>query len=73
MLICPFTTGRIEADAYRLTVYPAPENGLQRTSQIMLDKISPPLREKCGPVIGRLDDDQLTELTRRLVALVGAA
>lgn len=52
---------------------PTPENGLRLPSQIMLDKLSPAVRAKCGPVIGRLDDDPMAELTRRVLALLGAA
>lgn len=72
VLVIPFTSHLLEADAFRFTVEPAPTNGLKITSQAMLDKIAAAPRAKCGPAIGRLTDAQMTELTRRVVALIGA-
>lgn len=73
VLVCPLTTTLRDADAFRLTVAPSESNGLRAPSQVMLDKVTPAPRERCGPVIGRLDAAELAELTRRIVALLGAA
>jgi mRNA interferase MazF len=73
VLVCPLTSVLRDTPAFRLTVQPTPENGLRLASQLMLDKLSPAPRAKCGPVIGRLDDDDMAELTRRVLALLGAA
>ncbi len=45
----------IDAPLIRVTVTPTGENGLEKTSQIMLDKIMTLKREKVGPVFGKAD------------------
>lgn len=67
-------TGTLRAaPIYRIAVEPSPANGLRATSQIMLDKILTLPREKCGPVIGRLDEATLTALDRGLIVVLGLA
>ncbi len=72
VLLCPLTSFLQDAPLFRLMVQPTGSNGLQRPSQIMIDKVSPHPRSKCGPVFGRLEETDMDELTRRLVALIGA-
>lgn len=55
----------------RLTVRPAPENGLRALSQIMVDKAVSVPRERIGKVFGRIDDATMLAVSRALVAFLG--
>lgn len=67
------TTTLRDAPLLRLTIEPAPGNGLQKASQVMVDKLMTVRREKIGPSVGRLDDQQLLALNRLLAVVVGLA
>ncbi len=73
VLVCLMTSTIRDAPIYRLVVEPSSENGLRHVSQVMADKIMAVRREKCGPVIGRLDDVRLLALNRMLSLIVGFA
>lgn len=62
-----------EAPLLRLTIEPTPTNGLQRPSQVMVDKLFTVPTAKVGPVIGRLSDQELVMLNRQLAFVVGLA
>ena len=73
MIVVPFTS---EIDARpppftRITVDPTPANGLRRVSQIMVDRIIGLPAAKLRPTAGRLDDGQMTDLTRLLALWLG--
>jgi len=61
----------IAAQLIRLTVEPSPENGLLRTSQIMIDKAVSVPREKIGKPFGKLDDATMREVGLALVGFFG--
>lgn len=63
----------MDAPLIRLTVQPTPENGVNRPSQIQIDKGMSVRREKVGPPIGRLDDATLLAVTRSLALFPGLA
>ncbi|UHS60980.1 type II toxin-antitoxin system PemK/MazF family toxin [Agrobacterium vaccinii] len=63
----------VEAPFIRLTVQPSPQNGLTKPSQVMIDKSMTVLRNKLGPVFGRLDDDMMLSITRSLAVFIGIA
>ena len=73
ILVCPVTGELREAPIYRLTLKPSPENGLRKTSQVMVDKLMPVRRDKCGPVFGRIDAEALVALDRTLALVIGMA
>ena len=56
-----------------LSVQPAPENGLRKSSQVMIDKIIAVRRETLGPPFGRLDPDAMLSVTRSLAVFLGLA
>ena len=62
-----------DAPIFRITVDPSAANGLQRVSQIQVDKILTVARERIGSVIGRLDDATLLKVNRSLAVFVGIA
>lgn len=63
----------VGAPFIRLTVQPSPQNGLTKPSQVMVDKSMTVLRDKLGPVFGRLDDDMMLSITRSLAVFIGIA
>jgi mRNA interferase MazF len=73
-MILALVTGTLrDAPLLRLTIEPSSENGLQKPSQIMVDKLQTVRREKIGRVIGRLSEKELLELNRLLTMVVGLA
>jgi mRNA interferase MazF len=71
--LCLISSTLRDTPIFRITVDPAPENGLQRISQVQVDKILTVARERVGLVIGRLDDASLLEVNRSLAVFVGIA
>jgi len=71
--LCLVTSTLRDAPIFRITVDPSPENGLQRISQVQVDKVLTVARERIGGMIGRLDDDTLLKVNRSLAVFVGIA
>ena len=71
--LCLVTSALRETPLVRITVDPSPDNGLQRISQVQVDKIVTLARERIGKVIGRLDDATLLKVNRSLAVFVGIA
>lgn len=67
------TSTIVSAPLFRITVDPSTGNGLRRVSQIAVDKIVTLPREKVDQVIGRIDPDVMTRVTRALAAWLGIA
>ena len=73
VLVVPFTS---EIDARpppftRLTIDPSPVNGLHRVSQLMIDRIIGLPALTLRPTGGRLEDQEMTEITRLLALWLG--
>jgi mRNA interferase MazF len=71
--VLPITSTLVSAPLLRVTVHPTPENGLQKTSQVMVDKAIMVKQEKIGPAFGRIDANGLIEIERTLAVLLGIA
>jgi mRNA interferase MazF len=67
----PMTSHLTDAPLLRILVEPAEENGLTKTSQIMIDKLYTTPREKIGGVLGYLDAKIMLEVERSLAVFVG--
>jgi mRNA interferase MazF len=63
----------VDAPLLRVTVQASAINGLEKNSQIMIDKAMTLKREKIGPVLGRVTADQLTQVERGLAVFLGIA
>jgi Growth inhibitor len=61
----------VDAPLIRIPLEPSPENGLQKSSQIMVDKIMTIRRDKIGPVIGHLTDEAMLAVNRALALFLG--
>lgn len=62
------TSSIIEAPLLRVTLEPDAENGLQKTSQVMIDKTMTIRREKIGEAFGFANQDMMQNI-RRLLAV----
>lgn len=67
--VLPITSHLTDAPLLRIDI--GPECGLERASQIQIDKAQTPRRERIGPVIGRADDAILTAVDRALAVFLG--
>lgn len=63
----------VEAPLFRITVQPSADNGLQKPSQIMVDKAMTVKRDKIGALFGRLDSIHMLEIERCLAVFLGIA
>lgn len=63
----------VDAPLIRLNVEPSDQNCLNKTSQIMIDKIMTVKRDKIGDVLGSIEDKTLLEATRLLAVFLGFA
>jgi mRNA interferase MazF len=73
LLVCLLTTEIIKAPLFRLSLRPAPENGLHEMSQIMVDKFLAIPRGRVRDCIGAVDDATLLALNRCLALMLGLA
>ena len=69
--VCLLTTDLVDAPLFRLTVDPAPGNGIDRRSQIMIDKIVALRRRRIARRVGALDADTLLRVNRSLALWLG--
>ncbi|MDR2881375.1 MAG: type II toxin-antitoxin system PemK/MazF family toxin [Azoarcus sp.] len=71
--VLPITSTLVAAPLLRVSVQPGAENGLQKPSQVMVDKTMTVKRDKVGPTFGRIDADALMEVERCLAVFLGIA
>jgi len=63
----------VQAPIFRLNVVPDVENGLNKESQIQIDKIMSVCKERIGSTLGQLDDMMLVRVNRALALWLGLA
>lgn len=71
--ILPVTGELRDTPLFRVAVQPNETNGLNKPSQIMVDKSQSVARAKIGQVIGRLDDETMVAVNRALAIFIGLA
>lgn len=71
--VLPITSTLVAAPLLRVTVKPSAENGLQKPSQVMVDKAMTVTREKIGAAFGRIEAETLLEVERCLAVFLGIA
>ena len=71
--ICPFTSDPTDAPIFRLPVEPTGANGLQRSSKLMVDKITTVRRSRMGVRLGHLRDEDLVRFNRAVLVFLGIA
>ena len=73
IVICQLTSELVDAPDFRVTIEPAPENGLRLKSQVMADKPVTVRRERIGQKIGRLGNEDMARLGIALAFVLGLA
>ena len=63
----------VDAPLIRLVVDPTAANGLQKRSQVMVDKAMSVKRARIGAMIGNLDPEAMLAVTRALVVFLAIA
>ena len=71
--VLPITGELRELPLFRIELAPSENNGLQKISQIMIDKAQTLSREKIGKILGHLDDDDMLRVNRPLAVFLGFA
>ncbi|MTW21313.1 type II toxin-antitoxin system PemK/MazF family toxin [Allochromatium palmeri] len=71
--VLPLTSALVAAPLLRITIEPSTENGLQKPSQVMLDKAVTVKRDKIGAAFGRIDANVMVEVERCLSVFLGIA
>lgn len=69
--ILPVTSELRGAPLFRVRIEPEPANGLQKTSEIMVDKAQSVPRERVGEVFGQLKEEQMLAVSRSLAVFLG--
>ena len=69
--VLPVTSTLVAAPLLRITVQASPENGLQKPSQVMVDKAMTVKRHKVGLAFGRIEADAMVEVERCLAVFLG--
>lgn len=71
--ILPVTSELRDAPLFRIRLEPTGDDGLRRTSEVMIDKIQTVARAKVGRAIGHLDDEAMLAVNRALAVFLGFA
>lgn len=71
--VLPMTSHVMDSPLLRAEIIPDPKNGLQKLSQVMIDKIITVAREKVGKTVGVVSPSFLVEIDRLLALFLGIA
>lgn len=71
--ILPVTSQLRDTPLFRIAIDPTAESGLQKLSQIMIDKAQTVPSEKVGSAIGRLNDRTMVAVNQALAVFLGFA
>ena len=71
--VIPVTSTIVDAPLFRITLEPAPLNGLRAVSQLMVDKVTAVPSERVGAPIGEVGGDVLVRVNRALALWLGLA
>ena len=69
--VLPVTGELREAPLFRIRVEPDASNGLQKTSDVMVDKAQSVSRERIGDVFGHVSEEQMLAVSRSLAVFLG--
>jgi mRNA interferase MazF len=71
--VLPVTSERVDAPPFRIPLLPDAGDGLQRPSQVMVDKPQAVQRQRLGAVSGRVDNETMLSVNRALAVFLGLA
>jgi len=69
--LIPITGELHDTPFLRIGIEPSPENGLTKSSQIMIDKVTTAPKGKISAVFGKIDDATLIQVNRSLGIFLG--
>lgn len=69
--VLPVTGDLRETPLFRIRVEPDASNGLQKSSDIMVDKAQSVPRERIGDVFGHVSEEHLLAVSRSLAVFLG--
>lgn len=69
--LCPLTSDATDLPATRPAIEPSDENGLRRTSRLMIDKITTASRTKVQARMGRLSSKDISRMNRAVFIFLG--
>ncbi len=70
-IVALMTSSVVDAPLLRLTIQPAPTNGLKKVSQVQANRILTLPTDKVGKRIGRLSREEIIALNRMLAVVIG--
>jgi len=74
VLVCLLESGHLTGgNTFRIPVPPTAGNGLDRPSEVMVDKVAAIRTDRVRQVIGRIDDDTMKAVDRALLVVLGLA
>lgn len=71
--LLPLTSHLVDAPLLRLTLEPGQLKGLDRASQIMVDKLTTVRRANLGQRVGRIDSETMVAVEQSLAVFLGLA
>jgi mRNA interferase MazF len=71
VIVCLMSSTIISAPLFRIHIEPLKSNGLEKASQIMVDKMVTVPSRKITQIIGSLSNEQLIQLNRTLAFVLG--
>lgn len=71
--VLPITSTLLAAPLLRVTLQPNGKTGLQKPSQVMIDRASTVKQDKIGPAFGHIEADTMVEVERCLAVFLGIA
>lgn len=69
--VLPITSELRNTPLFRLRIEPTNDNGLQKTSEVMIDKIHTVSKARVGEVFGHLSAEQMVALGKSLAVFLG--
>jgi mRNA interferase MazF len=71
--VCSVTSDPTESPAFRMIIEPTEDNGLERMSRLMADKVTTVPKSKLGKKIGQLNISELQKLNQSIIIFLGLA
>jgi mRNA interferase MazF len=71
--VLPVTSDLRDTPLFRVPIEPSPSTGLNKPSQVMVDKAMTITRDKLGAAFGQVDDATMLEIERCLAVFLGIA
>ena len=71
VILLPISSTLVDAPLFRITIEPSETNGLNKSSQVMVDKITTYRKDKIGDVFGLIEHEKMVEIERSLAMFLG--